>query len=414
VWYSWRRLAVVVCATAALVGPPFFAPHAAKRIVIGIEIVAFFTLGFIVLISYYDAASERDQRARQRSDDRTALSNLDNMRNGIDSFFLYLRPFASTGGVRVLRRVGKIKRGNSDYIVKDRVNNPGIHDLYRLEVTWNDLETLLQRRLRRYAPLVGLGRPGEQLGAARVPADEKTWRDLVVDLANNAWLIFLLPSEDPGTKWELDLVMGNSRLLNKTVLIIPGSEDEREWIRSRSKGPYVDSLLAYRKERPEAGARPRPSGDPRRYPEPLRSNKELRRGAIECLVHADAHTAAYEARWSLTGALIMLNPNKSIRMFYSLQGYTTSWLKNPLFTGNVYRLDITALDHALTEVRNKVAAELEKIRESLFEQLRLERWNPLPGTCPLKLESRSLKNGLTLNCQGKLFSSSHHALTIKP
>jgi hypothetical protein len=336
--FVWWRLAVLTGAAAAGVGLFLLSQRTTDFILA----IAFFPLPMASVL-FFLAARDRDQRAQQRHRDRRVLLRLEQMRDGTDAFFLYLRPFASTGGVRVLRRVARRKRSKSSYYGRDPRFNPGPGYQYRLDVVWNDLETLLAMLLEPYAPLVGLGRPGEQFGAGRVPADEATWQDLVRDLADNAWLLFLLPSEDQGTRWELDLVMGTPRLLRKTVFIVPGSGDASDYVDRRAWGPPVrlHGGLTYRMDGASFGA----------AHEPLRSNDELRRGAIECLERVGARPAARQAGDSSTGALIMLGKDRRVRLFHSLQGYASSWTVNPLDLGPVFRLDLGTLDHALAQAR---------------------------------------------------------------
>lgn len=336
--FVWWRLAVLMGVSALAFGLYRLSQHLfSETVEEAILALAAWPLLAALILLYFEAV-DRDHRARQRRRDRCVASRLNRMRIGEDKFFLYLRPFASTGGIRVLRRVARRKRATSSYFGHD-AKSP--YYGYRLDVVWNDLEAVLAKLLERSAPLAGLGRPGEQFGAARLLADEATWQELVVDLAQHAWLIFLLPSQDQGTRWELDLVMATPRLLEKTVFIVPGSGDPWDWIHGRAWGSAVDGNRSYRSDGSSFGAA---------Y-EPMRSNDELRREAIEGLKRVGAHEAAQEASNSSTGALIMLNKYRTVRLFCSLEGYTSSLNLNPIDNGSVYRLDLDKLDHALSEAR---------------------------------------------------------------
>jgi hypothetical protein len=87
-----------------------------------------------------------------------------------------------------------------------------------------DLETLLAMALDAYAPLIVLGRPGEQVGAGRILTSEDAWQDDFHTLSSKALVIRLLPSTQPGTTWEMQTILKDASLLSKTVFLIPASE----------------------------------------------------------------------------------------------------------------------------------------------------------------------------------------------
>lgn len=100
--------------------------------------------------------------------------------------------------------------------------------VHRVDLLWYDLETLLAHLVEPWAPLIGLGTPGEQLGAGRLESSDPTWRDQVVQLSAAAQRIFLLPSNRPGTAWELDHIAPRPHLLAKPVFIVPPTTDVRQ------------------------------------------------------------------------------------------------------------------------------------------------------------------------------------------
>lgn len=137
-------------------------------------------------------------------------------------FCLYLRPFISTGILRVLYKI----RYTSEH---DRTNTGWFEVPDDKTVTtfhWADLETILSMALEPTFRLVALGRPGEQVGAGRIPSTNETWKDNFLALARNAQGIFILPSQRKGTKWELDQIWQSEELLGKTIFLVPPVNDE--------------------------------------------------------------------------------------------------------------------------------------------------------------------------------------------
>jgi hypothetical protein len=127
---------------------------------------AFIPGSFIVIILHVEA-ERRDLEAAQRVVERAVAARLPAFRAGAAPFFLYLRPFASTGGVRVLRKVVKRKRAKSTYFGSDARYNrgPGFH--YKREAFWDDLEPMLQKVLGQAR---AGSRPGPPWRAARCRA----------------------------------------------------------------------------------------------------------------------------------------------------------------------------------------------------------------------------------------------------
>jgi hypothetical protein len=311
-----------------------------------------FVPALLAAATLYGKAIQRDRAAQQRSRESAVLSRLPALRSGSEPYYLYLRPFASTGGVRVLRRVAKRKRSLATYGSDPRFN-PGAGFIYKLEVVWNDLETLLEAAVRPKGPLVALGRPGEQLGAARIASDEEDWKGLVEDLVHHAVLVFVLPSQDAGTAWELSLITANPALLRKTVFVIPGSPNEQDWIGARSDPRTLSgSVLTYSSERPDRGARPTSSADPSRVPELQRPGQVLRRDALACLRQLGAHDAVQLAIDQPTVTLTMLTDQFATKEFHAVTGYVTSLSLNIADKGPIYRLDIAAFKQAVATLEN--------------------------------------------------------------
>jgi hypothetical protein len=317
--------------------------------------VVIFPALLTVLWLYWEA-TDRDRAAKQRYRESVVLSRLPALRSGSEPCYLYLRPFASTGGVRVLRRVAKRKKGFQSYRGPDGQPNPSIGFPYLLQVVWNDFETLLEAALRPNGPLVALGRPGEQLGAARIVSDEEGWKELVHDLVRNAVLIFMLPSRDTGTDWELSLITAEPALLRKTVFVIPGSANHQDWMRFRSDPLTLGGdHLAYLTELPDRGARPTSSANPDLVPELQRRGNELRSDALACLERLGAHDAVQRAIEHPTVALTMLTDRFTTKQFRAVRGYVTSWSINFLDIGPVFHLDIAAFRQAVAALESRAS-----------------------------------------------------------
>lgn len=126
-------------------------------------------------------------------------------------YCLYLRPFTVTGKVPICvldsTMQAKTPKGKPLPPTQDQ--------------RFLDFETLLAMALDSYAPLIGLGHPGEQVGAGRIQTADENWQTEFLRLASAAHLILLIPSSRKGTAWELNTVLEDPTLLSKTVFIIP-------------------------------------------------------------------------------------------------------------------------------------------------------------------------------------------------
>jgi hypothetical protein len=156
---------------------------------------------------------------RQRRNDRTAERVMSELRAdpgaSVAEFYLYLRAFETTGKLRVplYLRLRKISLG-------------------LLQLVTNDLESYVSNAVRGVAPLIALGRPGEAIGAGRIVTEDKNWEADIVTLMKRAKGIFLVPSNRPGTLWEIDTLKREGLLLNRVIFIMPprtkGALDTKE------------------------------------------------------------------------------------------------------------------------------------------------------------------------------------------
>ena len=154
----------------------------------------------------------------------------------VRDFFLYLRPFNSTGRLPITLRT-----------TRRYVHYPGSSPKLQCDRDEIDLETELTRALEPCGPLVALGRPGEDIGAGRIRTDDEEWQALLLDLASRANAIFIVPGTSAGTRWELDCLAKDEVLRRKTLLIIPPyTVDPEEGVFRSIGGPRADALEALR------------------------------------------------------------------------------------------------------------------------------------------------------------------------
>ena len=74
--------------------------------------------------------------------------------------------------------------------------------------------------MRSIGPLIALGRPGEAIGAGRIITEDANWMADILILMKRAKAIFLVPSSQPGTLWEIE-TLKREGLLNKVIFIMP-------------------------------------------------------------------------------------------------------------------------------------------------------------------------------------------------
>ena len=119
------------------------------------------------------------------------------LRPGRDDYVVYLRPFFTTGQMPLenpSRRFLRIFPVMPHYFVR------------RYEPPASDLEAVIVLLVERLGKLIAIGQPGEQVGSGRVASDDDCWRDDVAMLIERARLLVMIPSERPGTSWEMQFV----------------------------------------------------------------------------------------------------------------------------------------------------------------------------------------------------------------
>ncbi len=117
----------------------------------------------------------------------------------IHKYCLYLRPFESTGRMTTLRNEREFKRSR-EFI---------------------DVEAVISEAVEPRMPLIGLGKPGEQVGAGRISSTDENWWSSVKLLIDNAVLIFVLPQQKKGaTRKEVEWLLTN-RYVDKCIFLMP-------------------------------------------------------------------------------------------------------------------------------------------------------------------------------------------------
>jgi hypothetical protein len=74
--------------------------------------------------------------------------------------------------------------------------------------------------MRWLSPIIGLGRPGEAIGAGRILTSEEEWKTIAARMIDQAMYIICIPSSHAGTLWEIDRIV-ECGLLSKTFFIMP-------------------------------------------------------------------------------------------------------------------------------------------------------------------------------------------------
>jgi hypothetical protein len=163
-----------------------------------------------VLIAITGAAGRffelRHKQSNQQKRDQRAQLILEQARDGrAGDYSLYLRSFSTTGQMPA--------EDNSVNV------QPGF-DPRHPDSQLVDLETVFAEVLEFDLPVVALGKPGEQIGVGRLKTDDERWKDDLEVLADNALLLFVLPSPGSSLQWEIEWVMHHNHLM-KSMFVMP-------------------------------------------------------------------------------------------------------------------------------------------------------------------------------------------------
>ena len=178
--------------TKAVLSPPPSAPFP-------MNIAIAVTFGVASLAAH--GVSKLNLKRHQKYRDQRAEQILHEIRSSKNSpaFSLYLRSFITTGKLLEMLEKKTILPFNYDD---------------------TDLEIFIASAVEPFAPLVALGKKGEQVGAGRIESSESDWQRLLKLLAEKAKLIFIIPYDSGGTKWEIDFIKKN-KLIKKTIFVMP-------------------------------------------------------------------------------------------------------------------------------------------------------------------------------------------------
>jgi hypothetical protein len=149
--------------------------------------------------------------SRQQRNDSFAARLLNDLRANrsipCKQFYVYLRSFETTGHLR--------PPFFFTILVWERLHT-------------NELESFLALALEKSGPLVALGLPGENMGAARIRVEDATWKEDVERLLTHATGLLVIPSAHQGTMWEIEDLKRNN-LLTKSVFIMPPRTKQFDW-----------------------------------------------------------------------------------------------------------------------------------------------------------------------------------------
>ncbi len=151
------------------------------------------------------------------------------------NFFVYLRPFVTTGdmGKARQRRVLKRLKGAGAAGATGGLGDGAALGELLLE-SEGDLETVFAEHLWP-PPLLGLGQPGEHFGAARLAvgeeaesklkADEEPWHEPIQRLMAHASGLIVVPSSQEGTLWEIQHLISSDYHSRTLYFLPPIAED---------------------------------------------------------------------------------------------------------------------------------------------------------------------------------------------
>jgi hypothetical protein len=99
-------------------------------------------------------------------------------------------------------------------------------------------ESVLAGAFENDHPLVALDAEGDVVGVGSIATDDEDWMEVFRKLSGAAEVVVVIPSERPGTRWELEWLQRRDGL-RKTIFVMPPKTETRaidlakEWERSR-------------------------------------------------------------------------------------------------------------------------------------------------------------------------------------
>jgi signal peptidase I len=159
----------------------------------------FVNLGWFTLFGTWAllAVYKHQRKGRQARANATPYEQV-----GDEPFVLFLRPFRTPGRLASRTRV----RGYVDRLLMGEF--------------W-DVELAISYAIRRRARAVAIGDPGHSIGALKVTSSDETWKDKFAALGADAAAIVMIPATSASVRWEVGYLLGNARLLAKTLFVMP-------------------------------------------------------------------------------------------------------------------------------------------------------------------------------------------------
>lgn len=159
----------------------------------------FVDLGWFTLLGTWAllAVYKRHRKLRQARANATPYDQVDD-----EPFVLFLRPFRTPGRLASRTRV----RGYVDRLLMGEF--------------W-DVELAISYAIRRRARAVAIGDPEHSVGALKVTSSDDTWKDKFAELSARAITIVMIPAASPSVQWEVRHLLGDPRLLAKTLFVMP-------------------------------------------------------------------------------------------------------------------------------------------------------------------------------------------------
>lgn len=168
-----------------------------------------------------------------------------------EPIILYLRPFNVTGRIKLDEGKfldafdGTAQQDEHDIETKQWKSTTlplldlriGVQESVSLFEQNSEFEMYLEQALRGAGHFIALGRPGETLGAGRLPSTEEGWRDSVALLIDAATLCIVIPSAQPGTQWEIRHIVQSAHLEKCCILMPPAIGQDshaQEWNAARA------------------------------------------------------------------------------------------------------------------------------------------------------------------------------------
>ena len=207
---------------------PYVSDSWPAALIAGFLIQAIYGLFGVIRLQQIERQLNRRQKVRdQRADSIVEVcqaNDIETLKNL--PFCVYLRSFNTTA---------KLLNGNVEF------------------------ETALASLISGRMSVIALGEPGEHIGAGRVTTDEASWKIMIAKMITNAHAILIIPSEQPGTLWEIDYLI-KEKLLDKVTFImhpkinIEGEKQEVRWKRLASilmeRGlripPFIETGLIFK------------------------------------------------------------------------------------------------------------------------------------------------------------------------